>query len=197
MDMMQTQPQQPPQGGFFSQNSAEGYNGYNPDEENTGFTVNSDEIENGIKEQLDEQQDKNLDRVVKAGNELLFGEETHYQLMDQLQNSKDIGADLGAGAFSAMSILYKESGNSIPGDVILPAGVILLARASEFLNESGMAQITDDDFEKATHLFSVKMMDAYDPDFNNRMQQAIGQQPQPDQPQPDQSQQNNGLLGGV
>jgi hypothetical protein len=139
------------------------------------FTIDSQQIESGIKEQMDKTQSSNLDRVLNEGNALLFGEDTHYQLMDSLQGSKDIAGDLGNGAFNIMSMLLKESGNSIPGDVILPAGVILLARASEFLNESQTVQVTDDDFEEAAHLFTVKTMNAYDTDFQGKMKEYSAQ----------------------
>lgn len=165
------------------------------------FTIDSQQIESGIKEQMDKTQSSNLDRVLNEGNELLFGEDTHYQLMDSLQGSKDISGDLGNGAFNIMSMLIKESGNSIPGDVILPAGVILLARASEFLNESKIVQVTDDDFEEAAHLFTVKTMNAYDKDFQGKMKQysAPGvQEDSGDEQQPDvdgMQSQGVGILG--
>ncbi|MFA7253837.1 MAG: hypothetical protein WC107_04740 [Patescibacteria group bacterium] len=165
------------------------------------FTIDSQQIESGIKEQMDKTQSSNLDRVLNEGNELLFGEDTHYQLMDSLQGSKDISGDLGNGAFNIMSMLIKESGNSIPGDVILPAGVILLARASEFLNESKTVQVTDDDFEEAAHLFTVKTMNAYDKDFQGKMKQysAPGvQEDSGDEQQPDvdgMQSQGVGILG--
>lgn len=152
--------------------------GQGPEEmgnEGSAFTINSDQIEAGVKDQMDKTQSGNLDRVLSEGNKLLFGKDTHYQLMDSLQGSADISGDLGNGAFNMMGMLLKSSGNSIPGDVILPAGVILLARASEFLNESKTVQVTDDDFEEAAHLFTVKTMNAYDTDFQSKMKEYSAQ----------------------
>lgn len=160
-----------------------------------GFTINCEQIEASIKEQMDVKQKSNLDRVLKEGNDLLFGEETHYKLMGQLQNSQNISKDLGEGAFGLMSMLLKSSGNSIPGDIFLPAGMILLARASEFLHEAGVP-ITDDDFEEASHIFNVKVSYAYDPEFRDRMSRFMGEQ-QPMAAQPEQQggmPQSGGLL---
>jgi hypothetical protein len=177
--------------------------GQGPEEmgnEGSAFTINSDQIEAGVKDQMDKTQSGNLDRVLSEGNKLLFGKDTHYQLMDSLQGSADISGDLGNGAFNMMGMLLKSSGNSIPGDVILPAGVILLARASEFINESGIATVTDDDFENAAHIFSVKIMNAYDPDFQEKMKLHAGggnQQSGPVEGMSQQSEvpQNVGILG--
>lgn len=180
--------------------------GQGPEEmgnEGSAFTINSDQIEAGVKDQMDKTQLGNLDRVLSEGNKLLFGKDTHYQLMDSLQGSADISGDLGNGAFNMMGMLLKSSGNSIPGDVILPAGVILLARASEFLNESKTVQVTDDDFEEAAHLFTVKTMNAYDKDFQGKMKQysAPGvQEDSGDEQQPDvdgMQSQGVGILGRV
>ncbi|MEG7689000.1 hypothetical protein U2044_15515, partial [Listeria monocytogenes] len=79
--------------------------GQGPEEmgnEGSAFTINSDQIEAGVKDQMDKTQSSNLDRVLSEGNKLLFGKDTHYQLMDSLQGSADISGDLGNGAFNMM-----------------------------------------------------------------------------------------------
>lgn len=198
MEMQQAQ--QPAQAGFFSptENAPQEQESFENEQENA-FSIDSNQVESAIKDHVDDRQESDLNQLLDAGNDLLFGKDTHYQLMDQLQSSKDIGADLGGGAFSLMTMIIKEKNGRVPGEVVLPAGVILLARAAEFLNESGMAQVTDDDYEKATHLFSVKIMDAFDPDFKSRMQQSLGDQGIPQEVQQpadmQQPQQPTGLLG--
>lgn len=200
--MQMQQAQQPAQAGFFSpnENAPQEQELIDNQEENT-FSIDSNQVESAIKDQVDDRQEKDLDQLLDAGNDLMFGKDTHYQLMDQLQGSKDIGTDLGGGAFSLMAMLIKESGGTIPGDIVLPAGVILLARAAEFLNESGMAQVTDNDFEKATHLFSVQIMNTFDPEFKSKMQQYAGGEGMPQDQQSaqqtsmQQPQQPTGLLG--
>jgi hypothetical protein len=95
-----------------------------------------------------------------------------------------------------MLLLLQQSGNTLPGDVIVPAGVILLARASEFFNESGVP-ITDDDFEEAVHAFSTMTMNKLDPEFKAKMEQHSGQQQAVDQqmqPQGNIQQDGGGLL---
>jgi len=69
--------------------------------------------------------------------------------------------------------------------LIVPAGVILLARVCEFLSRSGHP-ITDDMFDEATHVFNTKLSQLADPNYQDKVQQAMGQD---EQEQPDQSQQ--------
>ena len=194
MDMQNMQqPEQPADAGIFSPNDPAAI-----EEPVQGeFTIDAAQVESGIKDNMDETQIANMDRVLQEGQNLLFGEETHYHLMDQMKDSKDVGGDLGNGAFNIMSMLIKGGGNTMPGDIVLPSGMILMARASEFLNESGIAKVTDDDFEEASHIFSVKIMNTYDPEFRNKMQQHSGQAApaqQPAQPQGETPQAGGGLL---
>lgn len=138
----------------------------------SGFTINAMEIEEAIEQHMDDRQRKNLDRVLDTGHELLFGKETHYQLMSGLKGSQDIGSDLGEGAFHLMMILFKQSKNTLPGDVIIPAGIILLANAAEFVAQSG-TPITDDDFENAAHTFTTLTMNTLDPSFRDKVKQQM------------------------
>ena len=152
-----------------------------PNESQGGFSINATQIEDTIKEHIDPKQISALDRVVKAGHELMFGKDTHNKIMDGLEGSQDIGGDLGSGAANMMMLLFKQSGNTIPGDVIIPAGIILLARAGEFFKESGIP-ITDDDFEEAVHTFSTLTLNKLDPGrwkvkgYNDAKEQQVQQE---------------------
>lgn len=142
------------------------------------FSIDPGQIEQGIKEQMKPEEVKNLDRVLDEGNKLLFGKDTHYQLMDGLKDSQDIPGDLGNGAFTLLMMLYKGGGYTMPPELMMPTGVILLSRACAFLSQSGMIPVTDDDYEEAMHVYTVKLHSTLDPSFKQRMDQSLGQQPQ-------------------
>lgn len=161
--------------------------------------ISSEQLEEQFRKQMNDKQQHNFDQWLDAGNDLLFGKDTHYQLMDQLQNSQDIAADLGNGAFGLMSVLIKKALESnrkedISDDVILPAGVVLICRASEFLNESGVAKVSDDDLEKATNIFGVKMMHTFSPEYRDKLQQSQQPQEQPQDQMAQQPPQQGGML---
>ena len=106
MEMQQAQ--QPAQAGFFSptENAPQEQESFENEQENA-FSIDSNQVESAIKDHVDDRQESDLNQLLDAGNDLLFGKDTHYQLMDQLQSSKDIGADLGGGAFSLMTMIIK------------------------------------------------------------------------------------------
>ena len=160
-----------------------------------GFTIDPGQVEQGIKKQMKPEQAKNLDKVLVEGNKLLFGKDTHYQLMDGLKDTKDIPGDLGNGAFTLLMMLYKGGGFTMPTDIMSAVGAILLARACAFLNDSGIVPVTDDDYEEAIHIYTVKLHSTLDPSFKERMAQSLGQgEQQPQQPAPDASAQPQGVL---
>lgn len=146
-----------------------------PNEPGTGsFTIDPGQVEQGIKKQMNPDQAKNLDRVLTEGNKLLFGKDTHYQLMDGLKDSKDIPGDLGNGAFALFMMLYKGGGFTMPTDIMMAVGAILIARACAFLNQAQIIPITDDDYEEAVHIYTVKLHSTLDPSFKARMDKSLG-----------------------
>ena len=171
-DLMEQQPTQQQEAGQQSIQPNDG--------QSTGFTIDANQIEDTIKDHIEPKQISALDRVVKAGHELMFGKDTHNKIMDGLEGSQDIGGDLGSGAANLLLLLFKQSGNTIPGEIIIPVGIILLARAGEFFKESGIP-ITDDDFEEAVHTFSTMTMMKLNPEFKAKMEQYSGQQAAPGQ----------------
>jgi hypothetical protein len=75
-------------------------------------------------------------RVVKAGMKVIFSKETHEDIIQLLnQNEGDISETLGNQIASLMALLYKKSNQTMPGEVIVPAGTYLLAHAAEFLEK--------------------------------------------------------------
>lgn len=150
-----------------------------PNEPQEGLSFTTEQLVDSFKKNMKPEEVKDMGTVIDEGKQLLFGPDTHSQLMGMLEGSKNIGEDLGNGAFDAMNLVLKSVGHNKPredieGKAILPAGVALIAMALEFINESGMAPVNDDTFEQATHIFSTRMMSTYDPQFKERAAQYGG-----------------------
>jgi len=189
----QTQPDQPAQ-----PDQEESGEGNIPEGQEPGeFTIDSDQIEAGIKKQLDANQSKALNRILEAGNQLIFSKDTHNQIMEGLNDNDDtqLADELGKGGISLASILFEKSGGTMPQELIIPAGVILLARVAEFLNKTGH-KINDEIFSQAVEMFRDGLNQKADPTYHDKIKQAMGEQPpeQPQQPMMQQGQQL-GLLG--
>jgi len=160
-----------------------------PQDEKGEFTINPDQVESGIKKKLDSKQVSALNRILDAGNKLIFGKDTHYQILEDLTDDDDtqLSRELGEGAANLAVVMFQKSGGTIPQELIVPAGVILLARVCEFLSRSGHP-VTDDMFDEATHVFNTKLSQLADPNYQGKVQQAMGQDEQEQPTQPDQNQ---------
>lgn len=86
---------------------------------------------------LDPQQREQLDRIVLAGMKVMFDQKSHKMLLEQMNGPGTIPDKLGKGIAGLLGLLMQESQNSLPPNLLIPAGIVLMARAAEFLNGSG------------------------------------------------------------
>ena len=68
---------------------------------------------------------------------------------------------LGKGIAGLMLILFKESNETIPPQVIIPAGVQLLIKAAEFAKQSGMGEISNKDVAGGIELMIAIIMEKF------------------------------------
>lgn len=157
-----------------------------------GLSFTTEQLVDSFKEHMDQEQAKDMGLVIDEGKQLLFGPDSHSKIMGMLEGSQNIGQDLGNGAFDAMNLVLKSMAQEKPneeidGKSILPAGVVLISMALEFVSESGMAAVDDEIFEEASHIFSTRMMGTYDQEFKDKASQYQTQQPTEGQPPVDQA----------
>ncbi len=122
------------------------------------------------------------DRVVLAGMKIMFSPETSEMAMNVIAGDGPIDERLGEGIATLMGTMVKQSNNTMPPQLVIPAGVELLVAAGDYLKQSGAEPITDDDIGGALAVFSAKVLEAAgakDPETLKQMlQQAGGGMPQ-------------------
>jgi hypothetical protein len=89
------------------------------------------------------------ERVVIAGMKVMFSKESHKLMLDELQKEGPVGQKLGMGIAGLMLLLFKESNQTLPPEVILPAGIELLMQAADFIRNTKMEKITNADIGEA------------------------------------------------
>ncbi len=63
-----------------------------------GLSFTTEQLVDSFKESMDEEQTKDMGMIIDEGKQLMFGPESHEQIMGMLEGSQDIGTDLGNGA---------------------------------------------------------------------------------------------------
>lgn len=89
------------------------------------------------------------ERVVIAGMKVMFSKESHKLMLDEIQKEGPVGQKLGMGIAGLMLMLFKESNQTMPPEVIVPAGINLLMRAADFIRKAKLEKITNADIGEA------------------------------------------------
>lgn len=93
---------------------------------------------------LDPAQRSQLRKIVLAGTKVMFDEKTHELMIEQLEGPGDMPSKIGKSVAGLIGMLVKESNNSLPPQMMVPAGIILCAHAAEFLRDAG-EEVTDEE----------------------------------------------------
>lgn len=101
------------------------------------------------------------DRVVLAGMKVMFTKSSHKLMLKELQKPGPVGQKLGQGIAGLMLILVKESNNSIPPAVLIPAGIQLMMQAVDFMRQTGMEKVTNQDIGDGMELMIMTLMEKF------------------------------------
>lgn len=91
-------------------------------------------------------------RVVMAGMKIMFSQETHQFMLQQLDGPEPLAQKLGEGIGMLMMMIFEQSNGTLPPHTIFPAGQNLMLQAVEFIQE-GNIEVTDQEFGDALEIF--------------------------------------------
>lgn len=108
---------------------------------------------------LNGNQGDQLDRIVLAGKKVMFSQQSHKLMLDQLQGPGTMGQKLGQGVAGLLALLWQESKNSLPPNLIIPAGMVLVAVAADFLRQAGQ-DVSDQDIAQGIEAMTTALLHA-------------------------------------
>ena len=106
-----------------------------------GDDLTKESVEENIK--MPPELQEAYERVVIAGMKVMFSKESHKVMLKELQREGPMDQRLGKGIAGLMLLLVKESNNTIPPEVIIPAGMKLMMEAVDFMRETDLGQPTN------------------------------------------------------
>lgn len=106
-----------------------------------------------------------LQRIVVAGMKVMFDAKTHQMMLQQLQGPGALADKLGQGIAGLMGLLQQESKNSLNPMLLVPAGLVLLAHAADYLNQTGV-QVSPQDYGGAVENFVDTVLQQFKLDPN-------------------------------
>ena len=100
-------------------------------------------------------------RVVKAGMKVMFNEQTHDLMIEQLQQEGDFAENVGMAIAGLMLLLYEKSNQTMPMEVIIPAGIYLLGEGGDFIEKVTQQEITPDVSATAIQIMIDTLMEKF------------------------------------
>ena len=109
------------------------------------------QIQSKLDDDMPEKLKPAFQKVVKAGMRFMFGDKTSKFAIEQIQKEGAVADNVAEGVINLMALLYKQSNNTMPGEVIIPAGLFIMYEAFDFIEGSGMKEISPNDVAVASH----------------------------------------------
>ena len=106
------------------------------------------------------------DRIVLAGKKIIFNKDTNKLVLDAIKGEGSLGVRLGKGISTLMLLLYRESQETMPPSLIVPAGVCLLGEAADFLRKGKIEPINNNVIAEAIQVFIEATIQAFGGDTN-------------------------------
>lgn len=136
------------------------------------FATQGEEYIKHLLEKIDPKDRESLDRIVIAGQKVMFSKETHKYMLDMLNAQGDMADKLGIGIVELLGLLFQQSKGGIPPHLAIPAGSILLVKACEYVEKTG-GEINSDIFADANQMMVTGIKK-----YAQEMEAEQGQQPQ-------------------
>lgn len=149
-----------------------------------GEEISAEAIKQNIK--MPPELQEAYERVVIAGMKVMFSKQTHRIMLNEMQKQGPVAQRLGNGIAGLMLLMFKESNETMPPQVIIPAGIELLMQAVDFMRKTGMEKITNEDIGNAIQVMITVVLQKFGVEpgkfeqmlnqFDNRNVQAAAQQ---------------------
>lgn len=120
----------------------------------------ADEMANSIPVNFQE----SFSKVVTAGMKVMFSEETHDMMIEELSKEGELPERVGESIAGLMMLLYQKSNQTMPGEVIIPAGTYLLSEGADFIEKVTGEEITPDVIAASMQVMMDKLMEAFGAD---------------------------------
>ena len=97
-------------------------------------------------------------RVVIAGMKVMFSDQSHHLMEQELKHPGTIAEKLGRGIAGLMLLLYKHSNKTMPPQIMIPVGMELMMHAVDYYRQTDKITITDQDIGEATQTMVALLM---------------------------------------
>lgn len=114
----------------------EGMEGESPENEGESASLDAASVRKGM--QLPKGMEAAYDKIVKAGLKVMFDPSTQDDTMNFIEESNGDPTKMAEGVTAVVVSLFEQSNNTMPPNLLIPAGIELLVHAADVANAGGM-----------------------------------------------------------
>lgn len=115
----------------------EGMEGEPPENEGESVSLDAASVRKGMK--LPKGMEAAYDKIIKAGLKVMFDPSTRDDTMSFIEESGGDPKKMAEGVTAVVVTLFQQSNNTMPPNLLIPAGVELLVHATDVANAGGMS----------------------------------------------------------
>lgn len=119
------------------------------------------QVEDGIAQALPDNLRQGYNQIVNAGMAVMFSKETSNMMVEQLQSSDDMAANVSDGIAKLMVMLYNESKGQMQVEAAGPASITLMAMALDFAEKTMDFEVTPELVAEATKQTMTKTLEKF------------------------------------
>lgn len=112
--------------------------------------------------------------VVAAAKKIMYSPQMDDQVRELMAGEGDMGTKLGTGVMGLMALVMDKAGGAIPPDLVIPAGLELVAEAGKFMKDAG-AKVDKNDIAEGMAVFVEQILQRAGVSLD-QLPQMLGQQ---------------------
>lgn len=116
------------------------------------FNGTPKEITEQVLKSIPKQFEESFSKIITAGMRIMFSDETHELMLDQLEQEGDFAQNIGNAITGLMLLMYQKSNGTMPQELIIPAGIYLLAKGVNFIEKVTGEQVTSEVLSQAIQM---------------------------------------------
>lgn len=118
-------------------------------------------VEQAVMEKVPQDKRGAFERIVAAGEKVMYSPQTRQMLDNQLSQQGDPAEIAGEGVAKLFGLLFKESKGTMPMEAGIPAAQVLLCEGLDFLEKAGRIQVTNEVIGHATQAMVAYLLQLF------------------------------------
>lgn len=116
------------------------------------------QVQDAVRNSIPAQYRVAAQQIVLAGMKVMFSDQTHPLMMAALRSDSDLAHGVGMGVTQLITLLFRQSKGQMPIPAIIPAAILLVCEALDFVEKAKIGQVTPQVIAQAVQVVTAYLM---------------------------------------